>query len=88
MASPRRSEDSPHESPAMISCHDVAQATRYVATAEAKPSRYESVHAVNASASTDDDPRMSEILTVLNDVFDSFCAPSESGILTGIHTAC
>lgn len=71
----------------MMSCHDVAQAARFAATSELTAGHEASKRAGAATSVREDDPRMSEILTVLNDVFDSFCAPSESGILTGIHSA-
>jgi hypothetical protein len=38
------------------------------------------------SSSDEESPRMVEILTVLNDVFDSFCAPAESGVLAGARS--
>ena len=70
----------------MISGHDVTQQSCYVVASEAASARQLASHAIDASALSDDEPRMVEILTVLNDVFDTFCAPSESGILAGAQS--
>ncbi|MBA3314618.1 MAG: hypothetical protein M3552_09085 [Planctomycetota bacterium] len=70
----------------MISCHDVTQHACYVVESEAASARQIASHRAETAPMSDDEPRMVEILTVLNDVFDSFCAPTESAILAGAHS--
>ncbi len=65
----------------MIPCHDTDNAMCYQSTVESPAFLAGQNVLVGLSPSaTDDEPRMVEILTVLNDVFDSIGSQSESGI--------
>jgi len=65
----------------MIPCHDANNAPCYESTIVSPAfSTGPSVWSESAIASADEEPRMVEILTVLNDVFDSIGVQSESGV--------
>jgi hypothetical protein len=66
----------------MIPCHDTQAAVCYETTIESPAFPAAQNASVGlAPMGTDDEPRMVEILTVLNDVFDSFSIQQESGVL-------
>lgn len=67
----------------MIPCHDANDAACYESTIESPAfAAAQNAWVALAPMGTDEEPRMVEILTVLNDVFDSFNIQSESGVLS------
>jgi hypothetical protein len=65
----------------MIPCHDTENAACYESTIDSPAFLAgQNVLVGLATAATDEEPRMVEILTVLNDVFDSIGSQSESGV--------
>lgn len=69
----------------MIACHETSQPACYQATIEstAAPGAQSVWVGVNL-APPEVEPRAVEILTVLNDVFDSFGSQSESGVHSAV----
>ena len=67
----------------MIPCQDANHVMCYESTIESPAfAAAQNAWVALAPMGTDQEPRMVEILTVLNDVFDSFSIESDSGVLS------